>query len=96
MKFITYFIIFAVFYQIVDYPIVKFDIYNRCFNQVKNYKYGRVILICMLILFTFLFEYGKQVLNDKYGQHNYFALIVGAFLCAIYFNFFPAIFRKNK
>jgi len=96
MKFITYFIIFAVFYAIFNWTIENTDIHNKLFGKSKKYKYGRTIFSFMLILFTFSFECWKQLLNEKYGQHNYFSLIVGAFVGAICLNFCPVIFRRNK
>lgn len=96
MKFITYFIIFTVFYTIFNWIIEKTDIHNKLFGKTKKYKYARIVLSFMLILFAFSFEYWKQLLNEKYGQHNYFSLIVGAFLGAICLNFCPIIFRRNN
>lgn len=96
MKFHTFFIIFSVFFSIFDWIIKKTDFHNKLFGKPQKHKYTRTILILMIIFFAFSFEYGKQLLNEKYGQHNYMSIIVGAFLGSIYLNFVPIILRKNK
>lgn len=96
MKFITLFIIFAVFYSIFDWIIRKTDIHNKLFNKSRMKKYTKIILILVLVFFAFSIEYGKQLLKDMYGHYNYISIIVGAFLSSIYMNFVPLIFRRNK
>lgn len=96
MKFLTFFVIFAIFYSIFDWIIKKTDIHNKFFGKPRKHKYARTILILMLFFFTVSFEYGKQLLNEKYGQHNYISIMVGAFLGSIYLNFIPVILRRNK
>lgn len=96
MKFITLFIIFAVFYYMFDWVIKKTDIHNKLFNKSRMKKYTRIILILVIIVFAFLIEYEKQLLKDMYGHYNYISIIVGAFMSSIYINFVPLIFRRNK
>ncbi|CRK83423.1 hypothetical protein BN000_03391 [Neobacillus massiliamazoniensis] len=96
MNFLTYFIIFLIFFAIFSWIIKKTDVHNTLFSKPQKYKYTRIILILMVLFLTLLLEYGKELLNDKYGQHNYICTIVGAFLTSIYFNFAPVIFRRVK
>lgn len=96
MNFITFFIIFIVFYTIFDWIIKKTDIHNKLSNKSRKYKYFRAIFILILLFFTFSFECGKQLLNDKYGQHNYISTAIGAFLGSIYMNFITVIFRRSN
>lgn len=96
MKFLTFFIIFSVFYGIFDWIIKKTDIYNKLFGKTRKHKYTRTILVLMILFFAFSLEYGKQLLNEKYGQHNYISIIVGAFLGSIYLSIVPKIFIRNK
>lgn len=96
MKFITLFIIFAVFCGIFDWIIRKTDIHNKLFNKSRMKKYIKIILILVLVFFAFWIEYGKQLLKDMYGHYNYISIIVGAFLSSIYMNFVPLIFKRNK
>ena len=92
----VFFIIFIIFYAIFDWIIKKADIHNKLFSKPEKHKYTRTILILLLLFFTFSFEYGKQLINEKYGQHNYISIIIGAFLSSIYINFAPIIFRRNN
>jgi hypothetical protein len=96
MNYLTYFIIFVIFYAVFSWIIKKTDMHNKLFGKSRKYKFTRAILILLFLLFTFSFEYGKKLLNYKYGEHNYISLIVGAFLTSIYFNFVPIIFRRGK
>lgn len=96
MKFITFFIIFVVFYCMFDWIIKKTDIHNKLLNKSRMKKYIRIILILVLVFFAFSIEYGKQLLKDMYGHYNYISIIVGSFMSSIYMNFVPLIFRRNK
>ena len=96
MKFLTFLIIFSVFYCIFNWIIKKTDFHNKLFSKARMHRYARIILILIFIFFVFSFEYGKQLLNHKYGNYNYASIIVGAFLSSIYLNFVPLIFRRNK
>jgi len=96
MKFIAFFIIFSVFYGIFNWIIRKTDFHNKLFGKCRMNKYTKIILILIFISFVFSFEYGKQLLNHKYGKLNYISIIVGAFLSSIYLNFVPLIFKRNK
>lgn len=96
MKFLKFFIIFTIFYSIFDWIIKKTTIHNKLFDKPRRRKYTKTILVLTLIFFTFSLEYGQELLNDKYGQHNYISIIVGAFLGSIYINFVPLIFRRSK
>lgn len=96
MKLLTFFVIFAVFYGIFNWIIKKTNIHNKLFDKPRKRKYTKVILVLMLVCFAFSLEYGQQLLNDKYGEHNYIRLIVGALLGSIYLNFVPLIFRRSK
>ena len=96
MQFLRFFIIFSVSYAIFDWIIRKTDIHNRIFTKSRIYKYTRIILILVLILLTVSFEYMKQLLNDKFCQHNYVSTIIGGFLGSIYVNFAPLMFRRSK
>ena len=96
MSFLTYFTIFLIFFAIFSWIIKKTDVHNKLFSKLRKYKYPRTILILLVFLFALLFEYGKELLNDKYGQHNFISLITASFLTSIYFNFVPIIFRRDK
>ncbi|BCZ48104.1 hypothetical protein psyc5s11_41710 [Clostridium gelidum] len=96
MKFLTFFIIFSVFYGIFNWIIKKTDFHNKLFVNTRMHKYIKTILILIFFLFVFSFEYEKQLLNDKYGEHNYISIIVGAFLSSICINVVPLIVKRNK
>lgn len=96
MNFITFFITFIIFYIIFHWIIKKTDIHNKLSNKSRKHKYFKYIVILILVFFAFSFEYGKQLLNDKYGQHNYISTVIGAFLGSIYMNFIPVIFRRSN
>lgn len=96
MNFFTFFIISVVLCAIFDWIIKKTDICNKIFSKSRKHKYTRTILVLMLLLFTFSIEYGKQLLKERYGQHSYVSIIIGAFLISIYMNFSPYIFTRNK
>lgn len=96
MKIIIFFIVFAMFYSIFDWIIKKTDFHNKLLDKPRRNKYTKFILVIILILFLFLLEYGKQLLNDLYGGYNYMSLILGALLGSIYLNFVSLIFKRNK
>jgi hypothetical protein len=96
MIFLTFFIIFGIFYAIFDWIIRKTDFHNKLFGKPQKYKFIRTILILMLLFLTVSIQYGIGILNEKYGQHNYMSTIIGAFLGSIYVNFAPLIFKKSK
>lgn len=96
MNFFTFFIISAIFYIVFSCIIKKTDICNKMFSKSRKHKYTRTILIIMLFFLMFSLEYGKQLLKERYGQHSYISIIVGAFLISMYMNFVPYIFIRNK
>ena len=96
MEFIILFIIFATFYSIFDWIIKKINLHGKLFDRPQKGKYTKSILVVVLILFAFCLQYGKQLLNDLYGKHNYISIILGAFLGSLYINFVPIIFKRNK
>ena len=96
MKYIALFILFAGCYSIFDWMIQKTDIHNKLFNKPGIRKHIKIILIVGFFIFVFLIEYLKQVVKGIHGADSYISMIAGAFLSAVYLNFVPLIFRKNK
>ena len=96
MKFLIFFIIFTILYIIFNLIIKKTNLHNKLFDKSRKCKYTKILLVLILVLFTFSLEYGQQLLNYKYGQLNYISIIIGAFLSSIYINFAPLIFRRSK
>lgn len=96
MKYIVLFIIFAAFYSIFDWIIRKADIHNKLFNKHIKKRYVKIILGLLVIFVLFWLEYMKGMLRGIYGDHSYISVIAGAFLSAVYLNFIPLIFKKDK
>lgn len=96
MNIFTFFIVFLIFYTIFYFIIKRTDFHNKLFNKSRKHKYIKTILIFILVFFTFSLEYGKQLLNERYGKPNFMSIMIGAFLSSIYFYFIPIAFRRNK
>lgn len=95
MQFFIQFIIFVITFSTFNWIFNKWNISERIFNKSVKVKYYNFILVIVFFLFVFTLEYGKQVLNDFYGQHNYMTLTLGAFLGVVYIKFVPYMFRKR-
>lgn len=96
MKYIILFIVFTVFYEIFYWIIKKTDICNKLFNNLGMRKHIRVIMIIGFFIFVFLIEYMKIIFKESYGFHSYISIITGAFLGAVYLNFIPLMFKKDR
>lgn len=96
MNYFISFLVFIIVERVFTLLIKKFDLSYKLVNKRNNYKYFKLMLGSILIIFTFLLEYEKQLLNHKYGHLNYMSIIVSAFLCSIYINFIPLIFRRSE
>lgn len=96
MKYIMLFVMFSVLYSIFDWIIQKTDIPNKLFNKPGIKKHIKIILIILFLAFVFLIEYLKQIVKEINGYDSYISIIAGAFLAAVYLNFVPLIFKRNK
>lgn len=69
---------------------------NKLVNKINKYKYFKTLLFLIIVIFGLLGEYAKQLLNERFGQHNIRSLILGAMIFCIYVRFIPFILGKNK
>jgi len=96
MNFFMSFLVFALVFTVFGWLIEKSNFDNKLVNKLKKYKNFKLILVLIIIIFGFSLEYGKQLLDEIFGQHNITSSILGAIVGIIYTKFFPFIFKKNK